>query len=173
VRLLHIRVYVFLNCRTLTPWSSVVSAVHMLAALILGTKWWVISFTLLPLYPGKRCPSTHSIGGCVGPSAGLESVERRQISCPFLGIEPQFHGCQPLGPSLYRLSYPGSQIKVPYYVVFSILPLLPPLWGPNILLSNLFSNSRNIDYSLGAKDHVTNPYKTRGNIIVCFYSQWY
>jgi hypothetical protein len=50
----------------------------------------------MPLYPGERGPSTHSIGGWVGPSAGLETDERRKISCPFLGIEPKFLGCQPL-----------------------------------------------------------------------------
>jgi hypothetical protein len=54
------------------------------------------------------------------------------------------------------------------YVVFSILLLLSPLLGPNIILSSLFSSSRNLRYSLLAKDHVTNPYKTRGNITVLF-----
>jgi hypothetical protein len=38
---------------------------------------------------GKRAPGTHWIGGCVGPRAGLDVMEReRKISCALLGIKP-------------------------------------------------------------------------------------
>jgi hypothetical protein len=46
------------------------------------TRWrWVVSFTPLSLYPGKRAPppSTHTIGGWVGPRVGLDAVEKSKI----------------------------------------------------------------------------------------------
>jgi hypothetical protein len=49
----------------------------------LGTRWrWVVSFTLRPLYPRKRAPRTHWIGGRVGPRAGLDAVVKRKIPGP-------------------------------------------------------------------------------------------
>jgi hypothetical protein len=35
------------------------------------------------IYLGGRGPVTHYIGGRVGPTAGLDTVEKREISCPF------------------------------------------------------------------------------------------
>jgi hypothetical protein len=34
----------------------------------------VVSFMPRPLYPGEKAPSTHFIGGWVGPRAGLDAV---------------------------------------------------------------------------------------------------
>jgi hypothetical protein len=72
----------------------------------LGTRWrWLVSFTLLPLYPrGKspRHPLDRRLGGrqsrcgCCG--------EEKNLALP--GIEPG-----PSSQSLYRLSYPDSQIN--------------------------------------------------------------
>jgi hypothetical protein len=46
-----------------------------------------ISFKLLPLYLGDRASGSHWIGGWVGPTAGLNVVEKRKISLPLPGIE--------------------------------------------------------------------------------------
>jgi hypothetical protein len=57
--------------------------------------------------PGERDPGTIWIGGCVGPTAGRDDVEKRT----FLTVSEI--ELRPLGPpersqSLYRLSYPSS-----------------------------------------------------------------
>jgi hypothetical protein len=38
------------------------------------------------LYPGERTPSTHWIGGWVGPRAGLVTGARRKILYPCRGL---------------------------------------------------------------------------------------
>jgi hypothetical protein len=71
----------------------------------LVTRWrWVVSFTTWPLYPRwkrARCPL---IGGCVGPRASLDAVEKRKVSCFCRESNP---GHPTHSQSLYRLSYPG------------------------------------------------------------------
>jgi hypothetical protein len=54
----------------------------------------VVSFTLLPLYPRERAPSSYWIGGWVGSRVGLYTVEKRKI----------VH---------YRESNPGSSARSP------------------------------------------------------------
>jgi hypothetical protein len=62
----------------------------------LGTETWrcmgrcgysytipVVNFTLPPVYPRENSPCTRCIGGWVGPRAGLEAVEYRNILCPY------------------------------------------------------------------------------------------
>jgi hypothetical protein len=39
----------------------------------------VVTFTLRPLYPQGKSPSTHWIGGCVDPRAVLDAVVKRKI----------------------------------------------------------------------------------------------
>jgi hypothetical protein len=72
-----------------------------------ATKWrLMISFTTRSLcLPWKYPPTTHQIGGWVGPRANLDVGERRNISCP--NREYNF-GHPARSQSLYRLSYPGS-----------------------------------------------------------------
>ena len=42
----------------------------------LGTRWgWVVKATPLPLYP-RKWHSTHCIGGCVSPRAGLDGCRK-------------------------------------------------------------------------------------------------
>jgi hypothetical protein len=49
-----------------------------LRILDLGTRWrWVVSFTPQPLYTKEGVPGTHSIGGWMGPRAGLDTVKRK------------------------------------------------------------------------------------------------
>jgi hypothetical protein len=55
------------------------------------------------LAPGKEPPGTHCIGGWVGPTAGLDVVEKRK-SLPLQGLELQPLGRPARGQSLYRLS---------------------------------------------------------------------
>jgi hypothetical protein len=38
---------------------------------------------------GETVDSTHWIGGCVDPRAGLDAVARRKMSLSMLGMEPQ------------------------------------------------------------------------------------
>jgi hypothetical protein len=45
--------------------------------------------------------------GWVGPRAGLDAVEERNISCPCRETNT---GCSASSPSLYRESYPGSGV---------------------------------------------------------------
>jgi hypothetical protein len=58
--------------------------------------------------PGKRAPSTHWIGGWVGPRAGLDDAENRKfLTLPGLELRPLGRAAR--SQSLYRLSYPGSR----------------------------------------------------------------
>ncbi|PNF20029.1 hypothetical protein B7P43_G05941, partial [Cryptotermes secundus] len=47
-------------------------------------------------------------------------------------------------------------------------PVTSSLFGPNILLNTLFSNTLSLCYSLNARDQVSLPYRTRGKIIVLY-----
>jgi hypothetical protein len=49
-------------------------------------------------------PGTHCVGGWVGPRAGLDAVEQRNISCFCRESNP---GRPARSPSLYRLNYGG------------------------------------------------------------------
>jgi hypothetical protein len=60
------------------------------------------------LPPGERAPGTHWIGGRVGPSAGLDDVEKRKFLI-LLGLELQPLRHPALSQSLYQLRYPVSR----------------------------------------------------------------
>jgi hypothetical protein len=69
----------------------------------LGIRWGlVVSFTPLPLYPGKIAPCTDWIRGWVVSSADLDAVEQRKLSCSSLESNP---GHPARSPSLFSLSY--------------------------------------------------------------------
>jgi hypothetical protein len=51
-------------------------------------------------------------------------------------------------------------------------PITSSLFGPNILLSTLFSNTLSLCSSLNVRDQVSHPYRTIGKIIV-LYNQLY
>jgi len=55
--------------------------------------------------------------------------------------------------------------ETPHYAVFPRLLSLLPLWGTNVLLSTLFSNTLNLHSSLSVRDHVPHPNKITGKII--------
>jgi hypothetical protein len=61
--------------------------------------------------PGERVPSTYWIGGRVDPRASLDEVEKRKfLTLPGLKLRPL--GRPARSQSLYRLSYPGSQVQL-------------------------------------------------------------
>ena len=66
---------------------------------------WVVNATSLPLYPWER-PSTHCLGGWVGPRAGLEGCGKSGPPTKIRSLARP--ACSE---SLYRLSYPGSEKK--------------------------------------------------------------
>jgi hypothetical protein len=42
--------------------------------------WWLLKLMPLSFYPRGMSSGTHCIGGCVGPTADVEAVEKRKIS---------------------------------------------------------------------------------------------
>jgi len=52
-----------------------------------GGKWSALCPSCYT--PRERAPSTHFIGGLIGPRAGLDMVAKRQNLCPLPEIEPQ------------------------------------------------------------------------------------
>jgi hypothetical protein len=118
----------------------------------LGTRWrWVISFTPQPLYPQGKSPSTHWIGGWVGPRVVLEAVVKRKIPspAPLLESNPRTPIVQPVAQSLYRLSYhrsqtiPGGRFKGHCAFLFERNPV-----RILVKLSSTFSDVRGVPQSL-------------------------
>jgi hypothetical protein len=74
----------------------------------LGTSWkQVVASCPCQFTPEERAPGTHSTGGWMGPSAGLDYVEKRKfLTLPGLEFRPLRRPAR--SQSLYRLSYPGS-----------------------------------------------------------------
>jgi hypothetical protein len=54
------------------------------------TSWrWVVSFTTLPLYPPRKIPGTHWIGGWVDSGANLDNLEKKNsLTLPGLELRP-------------------------------------------------------------------------------------
>jgi hypothetical protein len=70
------KVFPVLNYLTTTPWRHMQEWRYNSTSPDLGTRWrLVISFTPLPLYPRRKSPGTHRIGGWVGLRAGLNASE--------------------------------------------------------------------------------------------------
>jgi hypothetical protein len=74
--------------------------IHILLTLALVVDEWSA------LLPGRFNPRTHWIGGWVGPRAGLDEMEKRELlTLPGLGHPARSQ-------SLYRLSYLGCPVCV-------------------------------------------------------------
>jgi hypothetical protein len=83
----------------------------------LGTSWmWVVTFTPLPLYPLGESLRYLWIGGRVGPTAGLDGVEKRKFMI-LPGIELGPLGRQARSQLLYRLRYPDYAIPTPHVII--------------------------------------------------------
>ena len=68
---------------------------------------------------------------------------------------------------LITMTVLGERYKLWRLSLCSLLPsLFAPLLDPNIRLRILFSNTHNLHASLNVRDHVSQPYRTTGNIIV-------
>jgi hypothetical protein len=76
-----------------------------LTSALVGSEWSIshpCRFT-----PEERAPGTRWIGGWVGPTAGLDDVEKRKfLTLPGFELRPL--GRPAFSQSLYRLRYPGS-----------------------------------------------------------------
>jgi hypothetical protein len=72
--------------------------------------------------------------------------------------------------ALITLTILGEEYKPCSFSLCSFIqPLVTSsLFGPNILLSTLFSNTLNLCSSLNVRDQVSYPYKTTGKIIVLY-----
>jgi hypothetical protein len=89
------------------PEVSYGSAAWITVQWVGSSSKWVVSFTPLQLYsPGERAPRIHWLGGWVGPTAGLEDMEKWTFfTLPGLELRPL--GRPARSQSLYRLSYRG------------------------------------------------------------------
>jgi hypothetical protein len=131
----------------------------------------MVSFMPRPLCPEIRAPSTHWIGGWLGPRSSLDTtVEKRKIPCHcwdsksgrpahslvtilselslLLGVRNSF-SLQELNADSWPLPQYDSRhckYKLRNYSLCSLLqsPATSFLLGPNIILSTLFSVTLNI-----------------------------
>jgi hypothetical protein len=93
------------------PWRIMGKWSHSSTFIDLGTRWrWVVSFTLLPLYPrgkGRRYSLDRRLGGPQSRSGRWG--EEKNLALP--GMEPG-RGRPARSPLLYCLSYPDSDCCV-------------------------------------------------------------
>jgi hypothetical protein len=66
----------------------------------------------------------------------------------------------------------GEMCKLWSYSLCSCLqlPIVSSFFGPDILLSTLFSNTLSLFPSFNIRDQVSHPYETRGRIVVFYIS---
>jgi hypothetical protein len=62
----------------------------------------------------------------------------------------------------------STSYEAPHYAVFSKPSATSSLFGPNVLLNALFSNTLSLCSSLNVRDQVSHPYRTSGKIIVLY-----
>jgi hypothetical protein len=102
-----------------TPWGCLGGEVILLLLIhdhgTRGEGEWSASRPGPRFNPGERTPGTHCKGGWVGPRAGLDTEARGKMLSPLPGIEPRSPGRPARSQTLYRLSYPGSQMNYYYH----------------------------------------------------------
>jgi len=63
----------------------------------IGTRWrWVVSFMTQLLYPQRKSPSTHWIGGWAGPRAGIDTGVKRKDPNPCQESNVSHPACTPI-----------------------------------------------------------------------------
>jgi hypothetical protein len=74
--------------------------------------------------------------------------------------------------ALITLTILGEEYKPCSSSLCSLLqpPVTSSLFGPNILLSTLFSNTLNLCSSLNVRDQASHPYKTTGKISFIYFN---
>jgi hypothetical protein len=78
----------------------------------------VVSFTFRPLYPQRKSPGTHSIGGWMGPITGMDDVEKRKfLTLPGFDLRPL--GRPARSQSLYWLRVTYTSITYSWKLFFS------------------------------------------------------
>jgi hypothetical protein len=68
---------------------------------------------------GDIGPGIHWIGGCVGPTVSLCTLEKREISCLYQKLNHIPPVVQPIASSLYQLSYRSSTLEAAVYIPIS------------------------------------------------------
>jgi hypothetical protein len=77
--------------------------------------------------------------------------------------------CPSHPPWLYHPHYIWRRLQRSSSLYSSLqLPIISPLFGPNIVLSTLFCNNFGLCSSLNVRDQVSHPYKTTDKIIVSY-----
>ena len=80
--------------------------------------------------------------------------------------------CHMLCPSHLSFFFLNNTASSEEHTSWNILypAFTPPLWGPDIFLSTLFSKALGLCSSLTATDQISHPYKTTGRITVLYVS---
>jgi hypothetical protein len=93
-------------------YGGMVVSIHVsLISTLVGGEW----SALRPCRStsGEEAPGTNGIGGWVGPRAGVDDMEKRKFLI-LPGLELRSLGRRARSQSLYRMSYPGSSVKLAY-----------------------------------------------------------
>jgi hypothetical protein len=93
-------------CRLIRGWRY--SSTHSLTSALDGGEW--SASHLGRFTPRERAPSTHWIGGWVGPRNGLDTVSKIKIPSPCRELNPDHRSAR--SQSLCRLSYRCSSARV-------------------------------------------------------------
>jgi hypothetical protein len=81
--------------------------------------------------------------------------------------------CPSHPPWLDHSNYVWRGVHVMKPLVMQFSPVTSSLFGPNILLSTLFSNILSLCSSFNVRDHISHPYRTTVKIIIFLYSNLY
>jgi hypothetical protein len=86
------------------------------------------------------------------------------------GPHSSYMSCPSPPPGLDHSNYTWRRAQVTKFLIMQFLqpPVTSSLFGPNILLSTLFSNTLSLCSSLNVRDQVSHPYRTTGKILVSY-----
>jgi hypothetical protein len=89
----------------------------------------------------------------------------------FLSSPSSYMLWPPHPPWLDHSSYTWRRVQVMKLLIMQLLqpPVTSSLFGLNILLNTLFSNTLSLCFSLNVRDQVSHTYRTTGKIIVLYF----